>query len=339
VDGAVLTPRPPALRPSRDAIRGLRLRPYGGSADLEALAAVRAAQEAFDGDDEESVDADSLAALFAHPLGWEPSTDVTIAELHGRIVGWGRVEHQAFVDEDAFRSRGYVLPAFRGRGIGAALLTAGEARLQVMASSTPGSRPRWFHGWVTDHMPRAAALFRRAGYAPFHSYVEMERLADLPNPELTVLDPAIGIGVPSPGEYLAFYRVLSSAFAGQWGTRSMSDREFEALIARVLADPAHDPALWRVARVDGRIVAGVEVAFDAATGAGVIDSLGTMRDHRHRGVGSAMLAAAIDALRERGAREILLSVDTENVDALGLYERFGFRVCKRGIGYRKPLPG
>ena len=46
---------------------------------------------------------------------------------------------------------------------------------------------------------------------------------------------------------------------------------------------------------------------------------------RRRGVGSALLAEAIDRARKAGAHKLALQVWPHNTAALALYERFGFR--------------
>lgn len=48
------------------------------------------------------------------------------------------------------------------------------------------------------------------------------------------------------------------------------------------------------------------------------------REHRGRGVGSALLAAAIDLARERGLHKLVLGVFPHNAAGLALYRRFGF---------------
>lgn len=53
------------------------------------------------------------------------------------------------------------------------------------------------------------------------------------------------------------------------------------------------------------------------------------RDHRGKGVGSALLSAALDAARELGHRALSLSVEDGNTAARALYERHGFVVVGR----------
>ncbi|RLC56752.1 MAG: GNAT family N-acetyltransferase, partial [Chloroflexota bacterium] len=71
---------------------------------------------------------------------------------------------------------------------------------------------------------------------------------------------------------------------------------------------------------------------------GWVDTLGVLREHRHIGLGRALLLEGMGALRRRGCTHILLGVDTENpTGALGLYEAVGFRAWKKQVTYRKPL--
>jgi RimJ/RimL family protein N-acetyltransferase len=48
------------------------------------------------------------------------------------------------------------------------------------------------------------------------------------------------------------------------------------------------------------------------------------REWRGRGVGSALLAAAVDWARERGLHKLSLSVFAHNAAAIALYRKFGF---------------
>jgi len=57
---------------------------------------------------------------------------------------------------------------------------------------------------------------------------------------------------------------------------------------------------------------------------GLIANFGVLPSYQHRKIGSAILASGIETLREKGCKKINLSVDTENIQALGLYKKFGF---------------
>ena len=77
-----------------------------------------------------------------------------------------------------------------------------------------------------------------------------------------------------------------------------------------------------VASTGGEIVGSIHV--DASRhGFGEI-GMTVARDWRGRGVGSALLAAAIGSARERGLHKLSLSVFPHNAAAIALYRKFGF---------------
>jgi RimJ/RimL family protein N-acetyltransferase len=86
-------------------------------------------------------------------------------------------------------------------------------------------------------------------------------------------------------------------------------------------------ASWRldgdlVAEVAGEIVGQIHV--DATRhGFGEI-GMAVAREWRGRGVGSALMAAAIEWARERGLHKLSLSVFAHNEAAIALYRKFGF---------------
>jgi ribosomal protein S18 acetylase RimI-like enzyme len=62
------------------------------------------------------------------------------------------------------------------------------------------------------------------------------------------------------------------------------------------------------------------------SGAGEIDSIYVTSEHRHRGLGRRLMTQAMEWLREKKAKSIVVDVLHGNDDAVRLYERFGFRV-------------
>ena len=55
---------------------------------------------------------------------------------------------------------------------------------------------------------------------------------------------------------------------------------------------------------------------------------------RDRGIGTALLTAAMDAVRERGAEELQINVDEVDVDTRRFYERHGFHNVEPGTDWR-----
>jgi ribosomal-protein-alanine N-acetyltransferase len=73
----------------------------------------------------------------------------------------------------------------------------------------------------------------------------------------------------------------------------------------------------------------------------LIGNVAVLPECRRRGIGRALVRAALDAVRERGGRSIYLQVDLENESAARIYREFGFReISRRAVWYRPqgPLP-
>ncbi|MFE1309792.1 GNAT family N-acetyltransferase [Streptomyces sp. NPDC058755] len=92
----------------------------------------------------------------------------------------------------------------------------------------------------------------------------------------------------------------------------------------------HSPEDTLVAELDGRIVGYVRLGFPTSLAANAhvrqIQGLAVHDDARGRGVGRALIRAAIEEARSRGARRITLRVLGHNTLARGLYESEGFVV-------------
>ncbi len=87
----------------------------------------------------------------------------------------------------------------------------------------------------------------------------------------------------------------------------------------------------------GGPVLGYVVAWFAADEA-EIANLAVAAQGRRRGIGSALLAAALEEAQARGAVAVYLEVRDSNVAARRLYESHGFtEVGKRKAYYRKPV--
>jgi len=72
-------------------------------------------------------------------------------------------------------------------------------------------------------------------------------------------------------------------------------------------------------------------------GSGYIDNVVTLSEHRNHGVASATVTAAVAAARESGARAVFLFAQEGGAPAR-LYQRLGFRVLTRAMGFTRPLP-
>jgi ribosomal-protein-alanine N-acetyltransferase len=134
------------------------------------------------------------------------------------------------------------------------------------------------------------------------------------------------IGPASRGELGDIVELEKSSFSDPWS---------EASFAAVLNEPA---AFFAAARDSASPrVAGYVVAWFAAD-EGEIANLAVRQPTRRRGIGAALLDAALDEGRRRGARAIYLEVRASNSAARALYAGREFaEVGRRRNYYRKPV--
>ena len=106
------------------------------------------------------------------------------------------------------------------------------------------------------------------------------------------------------------------------GWRSASDeRRYLRAIVR------HPDAAVFVAEAREGIVGRLSLARDPHPASAHVADLGLMvaAGHRRRGIGGALLDAAVDWARGAGVRKLELHVFPHNAPAIALYERAGFR--------------
>jgi ribosomal protein S18 acetylase RimI-like enzyme len=282
-------------------------------ADVAAITALIAAGEIADNGVAEVQLAD---VEHAFDLADEPA-GVIVVEARDQMIGWATVaDDQADVE---------VHPAWRGRGIGAALLAWTEARAR--ASGSPRVRQI-----VTDSDAAARSLFEAAGYRVRHtSWVLQQRLDEAP-PDVE-LPPGVKIRDYRAADAESAYRVIEDAF-NEWPDRQ--PREFAAWSAQVIGHPAFAPELSRLALEGDRLV-GVVLCMDYdGAEEGWVDQIATVATHRHRGIGRALLQSVFAAYHAQGRRLVGLSTNSQS-GALTLYERIGMRVRRSYTAWVKDL--
>jgi RimJ/RimL family protein N-acetyltransferase len=133
---------------------------------------------------------------------------------------------------------------------------------------------------------------------------------------------------PGDAEALVALADAVTAEPGRWlltvdGWRSAADeRRYLRGVRR-----SRDAAVL-VAETDrGEVVGRLSLARDPHPASGHVADLGLMvaERHRRRGIGRALLEAAVDWARTHGVEKLELHVFPHNVGAIGLYEAFGFR--------------
>jgi mycothiol synthase len=287
--------------------------------------------------------AESIAAD-VHGLGFRPEDTILLAEAEDAVVGFGRVTDFGTAPDDGriLLHSGNVDPRWRGRGIGRAILAGLQVELQRIRSVRPDrvGTTAGFHSWIFAGNESSIRLLERDGYRRYRYLIEMDRpldeAPDIPLPAGLTSRPV------EQADRLAIVRAMDAAMRDNHGWPGMND---ETLLAMLEHPNRGQHDVWQVAWDGDEVVGGVLGYIDAdenrALGRrrGYTECIFTVRSWRGRGVASALIAANLRLLRERGMTEAALSVDTENPSgALALYERHGFAESDRVIVFRKDLP-
>jgi len=284
-----------------------------------------------------------LENWLGYPMaGFDPGSDVVLAEVDGVLVGYAWVDWVDTTDGlREFRLGGYVHPDWQGRGIGRRLLAWQEAHARAHPAAAASTRPLSFGTWASDLNVAKGRLMAAAGYATARYFFEMLR----PTLDAVEVPPMPdGLEVRRAGKDRASKKQLwdadVEAFEDHWGGFDSSDAAFEAWLVR----PNWDSDLWIVAwdgdEIAGAVMNTIYADDNEAFGRrrGWLDSVFTRRAWRRRGLGAALVARSLVRLREAGMSEAMLGVDSDNPSgALALYERAGFAVHRRSAAYRKPM--
>jgi ribosomal protein S18 acetylase RimI-like enzyme len=324
--------------PPLPQLDGVAFRMFRGESDYPHFARIITAFSKGEGNDRVET-AEGIAAGYGHLERCDPTTDLPVAEVDGRAVGYGRV----WWDDEVGGPRLYkqvcfVDPAFGGRGIGAALLDWNEQRLREIAAEHD-AQDKMFEVYINDRNEPATALVRGAGFEPVTYSAEMVRpsvddLPDRPLPEGVEIRPV------ADDQMRAIWEADVEAFRDHWGFVEPTETAY----AQFLAFPHNDPTLWKIAWDDegiaGQVRSFVDTAQNEANGyrRGWTEFISTSRRWRRRGLAKALIVESIRELASRGMTEVALGVHTENPHgAFDLYAGLGYEVVATWTTYRKPL--
>jgi ribosomal protein S18 acetylase RimI-like enzyme len=129
--------------------------------------------------------------------------------------------------------------------------------------------------------------------------------------------PEVGIEELTPPDGAAAEALLDAELGGRHQARLGEVHD-------VLALPGF------LARRGDRVVGVATYAFDDDRAE--LAAIAVARDERLAGVGTALIERVAAAVRQRGAGELWLVTTNDNVDALRLYQRRGFRLARLDPG-------
>jgi mycothiol synthase len=309
------------------------------AADIPAVTALYAAGEAVD-DTGELLSEEDFEQKFREanlPEGSIAAFTGDSLVAYGLV--WPRADpslvHRVHLD-------GMVHPDFRRQGIGSSLLPRQVAQARSLHVAAHPAVPLVASALVESHVAGHIALVSSLGFTADRHFHEMEvalgeSLAQVPIPPGYEIVP---FSAPRAEEVR---QVVNAAFAQHWGWSPRTPEEFAASFtdSRRFVPSASFLALDRASgAVIGFVLSRYYPVVEEQTGVRElwIGDVGTLGEHRGRGVASALLGWTLARGQEQGYHRAGLSVDSANsTGALGIYERAGFKVARTWIDYGLPV--
>lgn len=320
---------------------GIAFRRYRGEDDLPAMLDVlHAANEANGIEEIESLE--QMTVGYRNLVNCDPDRDILIAEADGVVVAYSRVFWQDLVEGGrTYECFGFVHPAWRRRGIGAAMLAHNESRIAEIAADHDVT-PKHLASESVESDAGNTALLRGAGFEPARWFydmvaVDLDGIAEEPMPA------GLELRSVRAEDRRRIWDAQAEAFRDHWGEAEWAEEDW----IRQEADPEHaDPRFWRVAW-DGDAIAGVvttivPVEENERYGRSrvYVSGVSVRRPWRRRGLARALLAGSLVAAREAGYTSASLGVDTDSpTGATDLYRSLGFEPVRTYVAWRKPLEG
>ncbi len=168
-----------------------------------------------------------------------------------------------------------------------------------------------------------AAFLKQGGFQPFDDVmVFMARKLDDPLPM---------------GRLPKGYAIVSSAERPDLVSvtgKSMTP----AYYAQVCQAPGYKDDLGlRVCYQEREIVAGCIGWYDVLDRCGEFEPVGTSEGHRRKGLAFAVMAKVMENLRRYGAETIYVRTYKDNVPAIRLYQKLGFRITNEDYGWQRAV--
>jgi len=322
------------------SIHGLSFRHFRGESDYPGIAAVLNASEAAD-QIERNATAEAIANAYQHLANCDPYKDMIIAEVEGEMIGYVRGGWQDKNTGRGYEHSGFLVPQWRRKGIGGAMLAWMENRLFEIASTHPKEEAKFFQVAVAQSQEGTAILLERAGYRAVRYFYEMVRrtLVDIPAsplPDGLELRPAL------PEHYPAIWKSIDDTSREEWGYQRPAEGDYEEW----QTTPRFQPHLWQIAwdtatdQVAGHVLTFIDEEENEQFNRkrGYTEGIGVDPRWRRRGLARAMISRSLHAQKNAGMTESALVADSDSASgATRLYESCGFQIVKRTAVYRKPF--
>jgi len=323
-------------------IQGINFRHFRGVSDYAAIAMVITGSSKADSIERIVTSEDISIAFSEHLTNCDPYQDIIFAEVEGEVVGYARgwwVEEAPSIR--LYEHNGFILPAWRRKGIGFSMLRWLENRLKEIAETHPGKYKNYLQTSISQTEEDARILLEHFGYQPIRYFYQMVRpnLEDIPEHPLPG---GLEIRPVMEKDYRAIWKQVDETSQGEWGYSEPTEDSYQEW----LEHPHFQPNLWQIAwdKVADEVVGTVLTFIDNEENAqfgrkrGYTEGIGVSQQWRRKGVASSLISSSLKAQKEAGMNESALAADADSASSVTrLYEKCGFQVVSKDTIYRKPL--
>jgi len=334
-------PTDPIILPDMPAVEGLTFRSITGEADAEALYAVHTGRIAHDKVDlsshhEDMPSLDGLRDDLSQAVAAGEQDLWLVAQVGERVVGYSQLN--SWHEEDgvwAYFIGGWVLPEWRGKGIGSAMLHWGEAMARRSAATQhPGERIE-FAANASSTEQDAAALLLNEGYYICFTTLEMYLDISTALPAPPPLPHGIEVRPVLPDHYPQIISSVIDCYYDAFpGDRFRTTFDRVAYYTAEWHKPKYDPKLWHVAWEGNEVVGQAMMVIQ--NNHAYLSQLSIRSAWRRRGLARALLIRALRDVHDRGVQVIWTDTFAEyQTRAMDLYRSLDFYVAKEFPRYRK----
>ncbi len=308
-----------------------------GAPDAEHFIAVHRARAAADGVDphdpnEYNPDLEGYQEVIASsdPKDW------LVAEHEGEVVAYGQaLWNWQERDGVVFLHCGFVKPAFRGKGVGTALLEKLELRCREKAETAGHSANLEIAANASGTELAAQELLKNHDYHTAFNRLRMNLASDTVLGEIPVIPDGYELRAVKPEHHPMIWQSIGDAY----DARNAENKRFGEAVRKEYYKPyfSGDPSLMFVAwELQSERIAGQVLCTVLDSGDAEVLEVSVGIGHQRKGLGRFLLLNALHELRSRGAKLTTLGTRAENpTEAWRLYERVGFRASKDFLRWRK----
>ncbi|MFH1280185.1 MAG: GNAT family N-acetyltransferase [Candidatus Beckwithbacteria bacterium] len=193
------------------------------------------------------------------------------------------------------------------------------------------SKNKYFATNTSESENEKLSLLQINGYKNVWQMVEMKfnnftKLPELTIPESFKLKPVI------KSDYKDIYLANKEVYSGKWGSKPVSDDEFNQFLEDFDTLNTVWTVAWRGSEVAGFVISIIKNDYT------VIDEVSVRKQFRKQGLGKYLLVENIKQAHKKGAKTIRLHTDLKDQgNGLTLYNKLGFTSIKEHFRLRKPF--